>query len=99
MKIELSSFRDIQRDLARRIRGERLRQNITQQELSERAQVGEVTVRRLEKGTGISLANYLRITSALGCMPTAEYLLRREAPRSLEEVKPVTRRRARQGKS
>jgi len=93
--MNLLTYRDVLRDLARKINEERLRQNITQQELANRAQLGEVTVRRLEKGRGVSLANYLRIAAALGCMPNAEDLIRRDAPRTLEEVRPVTRERAR----
>jgi len=93
--MNLLTYRDVLRDLARKINEERLRQNITQQELANRAQLGEVTVRRLEKGRGVSLANYLRIADALGCMPDAEDLIRRDAPRTLEEVRPVTRERAR----
>ena len=92
--MELLTYRDVLRDLARKICEERLRQNITQQELANRAQLGEVTVRRLEKGRGVSLANYLRISAALGCMPSAEDLIRKDAPRTLEEVKPITRERA-----
>ncbi len=93
--MNLHTYRDVLRDLARTVSEERLRQNITQKELAHRAQVGEVTVRRLEKGQGISLANYLRIAGALGCMPTAERLIQSDAPRTLEAVKPVTRERAR----
>lgn len=92
--MDLLTYRDVLRDLARKVSEERLRQNITQKELAQRAQVGEVTVRRLEKGQGVSLANYLRIAAALGCMPTAGRLIQSDEPRTLEEVKPVTRERA-----
>lgn len=92
--MDLLTYRDVLQDLARKVSEERLRRNITQKELAHRAQVGEVTVRRLEKGQGVSLANYLRISGALGCMPTAEHLIRSNEPRTLEEVKPVTRERA-----
>lgn len=92
--MELTTYHDVQRDLARQVREERLGQNITQKELARRAQVGEVTVRRLEQGQGSSLANYLRIASCLGCMPTAKDLLRKAAPLRLEEVRTVDRQRA-----
>ena len=93
--MDLLTYRDVLRDLAHHISDERLRQNTTQKELAQRAQVGEVTVRRLEKGQGVSLANYLRIANALGCMPSAERFIQRDEPRTLEDVKPVTRERAR----
>lgn len=97
--MDLLTHRDVQRDLARRAKQERLRLNITQKELAKRAQVGEVTVRRLESGLGVSLSNFLRIASILGCLPAAEDLMPRREPRTLDSVKPVTRRRARRRKT
>lgn len=93
--MELFSICDVQRDLARRVRRERLRSNLTQKALSERAQVGEVTVRRLEGGQGISLHNYLKVAFALGAFPSASDLLPQREPQTLEDVRPVTRKRAR----
>lgn len=93
--MELMTHRDVLRDLARKAREERLRRNITQRELAGRAQVGEVTVRRLESGQGVSLINFLRIASVLGCLPSAEGMMPRREPRSLEEAKAVVRSRAR----
>jgi transcriptional regulator with XRE-family HTH domain len=72
-----------------------LRSNLTQKALSERAQVGEVTVRRLEGGQGISLHNYLKVAFALGAVPSASDLLPQREPETLEEIRPVQRKRAR----
>lgn len=95
--MELFSASDIQRDLTRRVREEHLRgnRNISQHELAERAQVGELTVRRLESGKTISLNNFLRIALALGAEPTAAGLLPIRAPQSLKDVQPAVRIRAR----
>ncbi|MCC5840121.1 MAG: helix-turn-helix domain-containing protein [Opitutales bacterium] len=93
--MELVTVHDIRRDLARAVREERLRGNITQKDLAQHAQVGELTVRRLESGHGISLDNFLRIALALGSEPTAADLLPRRAPQSLKDVQPVARTRAR----
>ncbi len=48
------------------LKGERVRQNLTQRELSERAGVGESTVSKVENGRGTSMTSLSRIFRALG---------------------------------
>ena len=48
------------------LRGERVRQNLTQRELGEKAGVGESTVSKVENGQCSSLRSLSRIFRALG---------------------------------
>ena len=52
--------------LGENLRSERLKQNITQQQLSENAGVSLSTVKKLEKGEGGSFDSLLRVLRTLG---------------------------------
>lgn len=53
-------------ELGERVKRERLNQNLTQEELAERAGVGRIVLFRLESGRGSTLRSVLRILRALG---------------------------------
>lgn len=64
-------------DLGKRIREARKKKNYTQQKLAEEADIGEVYLSEIERGTKIpSLKVFMKIADALNV--SADYLLRYE---------------------
>lgn len=61
----LLSDKNIEASLCSRLELERLRRNITQADLARQAGVSVRTIRRMEKGEGISLATFIRVLKAL----------------------------------
>jgi putative transcriptional regulator len=55
----------IETALCKRLQSIRLSRNMTQQQLAEEAGVSNRTIRRLEKGQGVSLDTFIRVLSAL----------------------------------
>ncbi len=86
--------------LGERLRAERLRRNLSQQQLAEEAGVGRMTVQRIEEGGSASLTSLIRILRALGELEGLERLLPPLGPSPLEEVQRQgrPRRRARGGR-
>ena len=83
----LLALPDAQRLIATRIRSARRRQQLTQAQLAERAQVGVATIHRLERdGTG-QVTTLLRVLSALGHLRDVEGLLQQPEPQSLDELR------------
>lgn len=82
--------------LRERCRRERLRQNITQDELADRAGLGVATVRRFERDDDASpgLETFVRILRVLGALEALEQIL---PERPLDPLDPdaSSRRRAR----
>jgi transcriptional regulator with XRE-family HTH domain len=85
-------FQDLHSDeavvaaLGERLRAERLRRNLSQQQLAEQAGVGRMTVQRLEEGRSGSLTSLVRILRALGGLEGLERLLPPSGPSPLEQV-------------
>ena len=75
----------IEASLCTRLESERLRQNITQAELARQAGISVRTVRRMEKGEGISLATFIRVLKALRIEDRLEALLPQQ------EISPIQR--------
>jgi len=62
-------------ELGMNVRIARKRRRMLQDELAQKAGVGEKTIRRLEKGDdGVSVGNVLSVLWALGLLPTARAL-------------------------
>ena len=57
---------EILADMGGKVRGRRLSFNMSQKELSLRAQVNVNTVAKMEKEAGITLPNYLKLCRVLG---------------------------------
>jgi DNA-binding XRE family transcriptional regulator len=62
-------------ELGTRVRSERLRQNLSQATLAERAGVSRITVTRMEAGGGATLVNFLSVLAALRRTGDLEHLL------------------------
>jgi transcriptional regulator with XRE-family HTH domain len=77
------------------IEEQRLSRNITQQQLAEEAGVSTRTIRRLEKGQGVSLDTFIRVLSALRIQHSLEGLLPDPTVRPIERVGLGTRERKR----
>ncbi|MDP2886361.1 MAG: helix-turn-helix domain-containing protein [Ignavibacteria bacterium] len=61
--------------LGRRIRQERINQNITQNDLAARAGVGRIVVQRLEGGKGCALGAFTKVLRALGRLTQIDLFL------------------------
>lgn len=75
----------IEAALCSRLETERLQRNITQAELARQAGISVRTVRRMEKGEGISLATFIRVLKALRLEDRLEALL------PPQEISPIQR--------
>ena len=91
----LKTPRDVRMELAERARAERLRQNMTQEELAARAGVSLSTLRRFERTGDISLKVFVEMAFVLRRMDGFEALFSTPPVRSLFEPRPVERKRAR----
>ncbi len=87
--------REILTALGERLRAARLRRNLTQRQLAERAGVGRMTVQRIEEGESGSLTSLVRILRALGELGELERLLPAAGPTPLEEARAQRRPRRR----
>ena len=76
----------IEAALCKRLENIRLSRNITQHQLAEEAGVSTRTIRRLEKGQGVSLDTFIRVLSALRIQPSLENLLPDPTVRPIERV-------------
>ena len=76
MDVSLMSAPELASELGTRVRRERLRQNMTQRTLAERAGVSRVTVARMEaNGEAALLTNFLSVLAALRRTGDLENLL------------------------
>lgn len=86
MKItQFSMAQEILAELGLRIKQERIRQNLMQEELADRAGVSVHTVSNLERGADISLSTLLRVLRVLGFLDNVDLLIP-EAGVSLAEI-------------
>jgi putative transcriptional regulator len=76
----------IETALCKRLESIRLSRNITQQQLAEEGGVSTRTIRRLEKGRGVSLDTFIRVLSALRIQHSLESLLPDPTVRPIERV-------------
>lgn len=77
--------------LGARVRQERLRQNLTQHTLAERAGVSRVTVARLESTGTATLPTFLAVLVALHRAGDIDHLLTPPDPRTIEQFLGATR--------
>lgn len=66
MLFDFATESEIAKELGSRIAQQRIKKNITQSELANRAAVGISTIKRLEKGEGATLSNFIRVLNSLG---------------------------------
>lgn len=66
MLFDFATESEICQELGHRIAQQRIKKNITQAELASRAAVGISTIKRLEKGEGATLGNFIRVLTSLG---------------------------------
>lgn len=76
----------IETALCKRLESIRLSRNITQRQLAEEAGVSTRTIRRLEKGQGVSLDTFIRVLSALRIQHSLENFLPDPTVRPIERV-------------
>lgn len=74
----------ILRLLGERLRQERLRDDISQRELAERAGVSERTVKNAEGGKGITLETFVELLRALGRLSDLDELLTDAGPSPID---------------
>ncbi len=87
----------ILKELGRRLTSIRLAQNLSQQQLADRAGLGLRTVRRLEQGTtATQLSGLVRVCRALGLLDRLDQLMAEPPPSPLAQLRlnETKRRRA-----
>ena len=80
----------IEAALCKRLESIRLSRNITQVKLADEAGVSTRTIRRLEKGQGVSLDTFIRVIRALSIQHNFEALLPDPSIRPIERVSKST---------
>lgn len=76
--MRISGFETNERILAElgtRLKSERIRQRLKQEDLAERSGVGKSTVERLEKGESVQFLNLIKIMRVLNLLNSIEVLL------------------------
>ena len=76
----------IETDLCKKIENIRLARNITQEKLGDQAGVSIRTIRRLEKGEGVSLDTFIRVLIALGVQQNLQTFLPDPSIRPIDRV-------------
>ncbi|HXC25377.1 MAG TPA: helix-turn-helix transcriptional regulator [Gemmatimonadaceae bacterium] len=74
-------------ELGRRLTQARLDRNLTQEELATAAGVSKRTVERLETGSSVQLANFIRTLRALDLVQSVEHLIPLVAPSPIAQLK------------
>jgi len=82
----IASSNQIESALCKRLESIRLSRNMTQQQLAKEAGVSTRTIRRLEKGQGVSLDTFIRVLTALRIQHSLEGLLPDPSVRPIERV-------------
>jgi len=93
----LSTSRQLEMALCKRIENIRLSRNITQQMLANESGISERTLRRLETGKGVSLDTFIRVLMALNLQGRLVELLPDQEIRPMERIEKnkTERKRAR----
>jgi len=86
MPLQLHTPSEMARELADRVKAERLRQNLKQETLADRSGVSVPTIRRYERTGRATLDNLLRICHALGRVDEFAGLLAPPSATSLAEM-------------
>lgn len=91
----VSSSAQIEAALCNQLEHIRLSRNVTQVQLAHEASVSPRTIRRLEKGEGVSLDTFIRVLMALGIQHTLDSVLPDPTVRPIERVAAAGRERKR----
>lgn len=73
----------------------RLTMNLTQTQVAKEAGITPLTLRRLEKGGGVSMDTFIRVMKALGLQQNLEVLLPDPSVRPVERVRAAGKERQR----
>lgn len=76
---------EVAHELGARVRRERLRQNLTQRTLAERAGVSRVTVARMEASGAATLPSFVAVVAALHRAGDLEHVLMPPAARTIDQ--------------
>jgi len=82
----IANSNQIEKALCHQIENIRLARNVTQVHLANEAGVSPNTIRRLEKGKGVSLDTFIRVLIALGVQQNLETLLPDPSIRPIDRV-------------
>ncbi len=78
--LDLLSNTQIEIELGRRLRSERLERNLTQEEVAGRSGLSRRTITAIENGEGSSLSSLIALLRALGALSTLENFLPPRGP-------------------
>lgn len=92
---EMETAQDVMKKIASRLKEKRLKENMTQSGIAERANMSIGSLKRFEKTGEISFHSLLNIAQTLGCLDEMAQLFQQTAtPASLFSLKtPKTRKR------
>jgi transcriptional regulator with XRE-family HTH domain len=85
MRFDFYTPSEISKSLGKRLKQQRLYQNLTQVELAQRAGVGLSTVSRIESGEGGTLDNVIRYAMSVGLVNEFADLFANN-PKTIDEV-------------
>lgn len=87
--LDLLSNDQVESELGKRLRAERLERNLTQEEVAERSGLSRRTITAIENGEGSSLSTLIALLRALGALSTLESFLppRGPSPIALSRLK------------
>ncbi len=92
----MMSASELASELGARVRGERVRQNLTQEALADRAGVSRLTVLRMEEDGSATLATFLAVLTALRRAGDLDVLLAPPPPTTIDQfvgaARPTRRR-------
>ena len=78
--LDLLSNTQIELELGKRLRAERLERNLTQEEVAGRSGLSRRTITAIENGEGSSLSSLVALLRALGALSTLENFLPPRGP-------------------
>lgn len=74
----LKTDKQIMDELASRVQAQRLQLNLTQEDAADKAGVSRSTMKGIESGQGCTLANFIKVSRALGRASDIEHLFQRQ---------------------
>lgn len=92
---DLSTDKAVLEELGGRLRRTRLERNVSQTQLADEAGVSRFTVKRIEQGESVQLANLLRVLRFLGLLGGLEELAPEPTPSPIDALRHRGRERQR----
>lgn len=74
----LKTDKQIMDELASRVQAQRLQLNLTQEDAADKAGVSRSTMKSIESGHGCTLANFIKVSRALGRAGDFEHLFEKQ---------------------